>query len=219
MNKLLKCIFLLILISNNLLAKGKLIYFAYESSYGYSQYVGGYNNKNQEVLKPSYTFGLASGFYIAKNRLLNISLNWERKGTKLVVKPIDKFDPKLNTITVLENFSYLSIPILYEFKLFKNKRGIFKIGPAVEYLFKNKEYINIPNIYEITNNNTHIYKKIGINLVSSIGYEIKLKNKIFIGCELKNNIGLTNIIKKDSQINYTYSINATFLAVSLKYYF
>jgi hypothetical protein len=139
----------------------------------------------------NFNTGALAKIKLDKNYFINIECLLSLKGFNSILIPGG---------TTKTNFSYLTLPILFEYKT--TNKFYFQLGPELNYLIAAKMKNST-----IDNSVADSYKKFDISLAGGLGYNISKK----IGLETRYIFGLSQIIQKPeifgSEYNRTFQIN------------
>ncbi len=144
----------------------------------------------------NFNTGVVATCKLEKNYFLDIECLLSLKGFNSVLIPGG---------TTATNFSYLTLPILFEYKT--SNKLYFQLGPELNYLIAAKMKNSSMNEPVIDN-----YKKFDISVAGGLGYNFSKK----IGLETRYIFGLSKIYAKSDILGSAY--NRTF-QINLIYWF
>ena len=164
--------------------------------------------------------GFSGGFFLQynfpKTFSLRTNIDFEKKGTIDKVTLSDVSGNSVNT-SFHFNFDYLVMPVLFRATFGKKINYFINAGPYVGYLINQTFKYNYLNKTNITNY-TNSYNRFDAGITTGLGISIPVKEKILISCEIRNNIGLSNLVK-DPTDSYPNKIktNSTNLLIGFTY--
>lgn len=153
------------------------------------------NMSNLDSIKKSeigFVGGLTGQYNINEMLSLKLAAEFERKGAKF------------ESATGKEqfNYDYLSIPLLLKTKFGNKIKFFINAGPFVAILLKAKQKSNNTNMTPDADI-TDLYKKTEIGISGGAGVIIPVGRTINISFEVRDNFGLTDILKEGSSTNGT----------------
>jgi hypothetical protein len=199
-------------------AQSKLNLIGFEAGPSFSSLRG--NQTIKEYHDPR--FGCAGGVtveVILKNNLsLKSGIGYERKGSSIKLPWINDIGVPVGTVYIKENFDYLGIPVLLRAGFGKESRFFFNVGPSFNFLLKQTEHYDaIDDFPEQNNDNTESFSMFELALSAGIGTVIPVNKKFSFSCELRDNLGLTNIGKEKAADGGGIKTNAVNLLIGVSY--
>src|SRR5688572_885079 len=155
-----------------------------------------------ETGKPGFTTGISTKVNGSKRVSGETGLYYSTMGYKIGELTLDYQQPDPGLPTKMRsavNFHYISIPVKLNFTAGNGRpRFIAGAGLAANFLLKESEKFTLTYADGSERNkkesSTHDYKKFNISSLTSIGFEYKLKEKIFLRAEPTLRYGLLKII-------------------------
>jgi len=123
-------------------------------------------------------------------------LIYERKSSKTYhyVYTVNSDQINIQKVKVRNNTDYILFPIYFAFSTKGRANFFINAGPYLAYLLNSKD-INTDeyNVYIRTGDVTKNYKRLDFGISTGIGVNYNMINKLFLGIEFRDDIGLINI--------------------------
>ncbi len=211
-------ILLLLTLSLATFAQPKLNLIGIEAGPSYSSLRG--NDYINEYHDPRFGFagGVTVELSLKNNLSLKSGIGYERKGSSIEFPYINEYGIQTGTTHIKENFDYIAIPVLLRTGFGKESRFFFNIGPSFNFLLKQTEHYDaIEDFPEQNNDNTDSFRTSELALSVGIGTIIPINKRFSFSCELRDNLGLSNIGKAKSADGGGIKTNAVNLLVGVSF--
>ncbi len=182
---------------------------------------GGTWLKDIRVAKLGLSAGVGLIHVINSRWAINLKCGFENKGNKLIL--YNDFDPRYNPPantkgTMDFTLNYLTVSILPKYYAFKNRKIYLGFGPYIGYLKKVKIYTDASINGVLVGRSSwspdpHLdYKETDIGVVSMVGHDININQKIECSIQFISSLGLKDVTKAGTYPlrNTTYTIQLGF---------
>jgi hypothetical protein len=160
-----------------------------------------------------FSSGLSADLNLTDFFSIVTGLSFERKGSQAFYQVIDDQGTPLSIAPANSYLDYLAIPVLLRFNLGKNVKFYFNVGAYLGYLF-NQSYVNKDKLLPSTTNfMTPTYRNFDTGFSSGIGIKLPMKKRFYFSMEIRNNLGLYNILPNNS--NSGVKTNSTNLLIGI----
>jgi len=162
-----------------------------------------------------FTGGLTLQYNLSKSIAIKTGINFERKnGTNKVVLTDGWGNPIAENVNPSLSLQYLTIPLMGKLTFGENKRFYVNAGMYFGYFLKGtfvvEPYSNVPeNVYDIAGE----YNRLDTGLSAGIGKLFPVNESLSIIMEVRNNLGLYDIINYDKSAR----LNSTNLLLGVLY--
>ncbi len=194
--------------NSNLFSVILLIFFSFQSIPGRSQKLsigieGGAGMKFiyhkhifEESIKPG--IGFSGGAFVRydffEKLALKTGLSFERKGAFYKT-----FSAETGHYSENLNFNYLTIPILLQTRFGKRVQFFLNIGPYFGFMISATHVMNWRDKDEhYTADMTKYQKRFDIGIATGFGLEVPIAKVFFLSFEIRNNLGLFNLINQEN---------------------
>ena len=173
---------------------------------------------------PSIGFsgGLFFQYGFQKNLSIRTNISFERKGSLTDMTITDPNGFIIGQYAPPNYFDYLTIPILLRTTFGSRVKYFINAGSFCGFLIK--QTIVYKDIIEgnakhtkSTSDNTSQYKRFDTGISVGFGIFIPIKKKFAISFEIRNNLGLLNVMKRPANNNNTIKTNSTNLLIGFTY--
>lgn len=179
--------------------------------------------RGNEILEKYHdpTIGFSGGVFFQYNfsKLFSIRTNiaFDRKGSIARGTNTDMNGRNVGNFTTRLNFNYLTAPILIRAGFGKKVKYFINTGPFFGYLMKDTYITQGTDIPKTVSDNTKNDKPLDLGITAGAGVAIPIKEKIYISCEIRNNLGLYNVSKVPIYNNGSIKTNSTNFLVGVAY--
>jgi len=172
--------------------------------------------KNSKI-SPNIGFyaGVSAQYNFNKYCALHTEMAFERKGDATKVTLTDINGNVIGTPKFTFQYNCLTLPVLFRASFGEKVKFFLNAGPYVSYLLK-AEYKNILGYNSSDGNNfneTSYLHKIDVGITQGLGIIIPVQNKLYLSCELRDNLGIVGLFKSTNYSNgqsYNHSLALLF---------
>lgn len=179
------------------------------------------NDFTEEYTDPKTGFsgGISLQYNFPKIFSIRTNLAFERKGSLSKGTFINTDEGSEGEFIAHLNYEYLTLPVLIRAGFGNKVKYFVNAGPFLGYLMKHEIITKAAGYPTLTNEYTNYYKQFDAGITAGLGVTIPIKEKIYISCEIRNNLGFLNISKVPVVNDGTIKTNSTNLLVGLAYKF
>jgi opacity protein-like surface antigen len=145
--------------------------------------------------------GLSAQYNFNKHFAIHTELAFDRKGTKADITFTDVNGDVTGTGKVINQFNYLTLPILFRASVGNKVKYFLQAGPSLSYLFnatiKYSSTIDDPR-YNLKINRTSNTTRMDVGMSVGLGAQIPVNEKFAISCELRGNYGFVDLYNRNS---------------------
>lgn len=158
--------------------------------------------------------GLSGQYNFNAHFAIHTELAFDRKGTKVDITFSDRNGNKTGTGKQVNQFNYLTLPILFRATIGNKVKYFLQAGSYVSYLlnatFKNSSSIDDPRLNLNINETSHT-TPMDFGMSAGLGVLIPVKEKFAISCELRGNYGFVDVFNRHSSNVYELNESLNFL--------
>lgn len=175
------------------------------------------------VLRPALraSAGISLQYNISKRLSLRGIASYERKGALApnTIVILDSLGTSTGEVTPHINLDYLAMPLLLQYTLGRRYLKYYGcIGPYVGYLVRRTEVITGENIKPmVMYEGKDFDKDWDLGLSMGVGAQLSLFKNMGLSLELRNNLGVHNIIKTPATGITTVKNRSTGILLGLRY--
>lgn len=217
--KLIKLFFLGILFLINYFSFGQSnkIDIGFEGSPSISSIRGNDLLKEYQKITIGFTSGLFFQLNINEPFSLRTNIAFEKKRILISVYATDEYGNTGNLRTY-GNFDYIIVPLLFKGTYGQKIKYFANVGPYIGVLLKQTMVTKLLTNKNFEQDDTHTYKPYDYGVTCGIGILYPLKKNLSISFELRENLGLYDILKpsdlyiekdeiKTNSINFLFGIS------------
>lgn len=151
----------------------------------------------------SCSFGFSLDFLISDNNSIKSGIYYDRKG--ITTDVYVGTSPQINAGSALTlTYDYITIPILGTLSTKGKTKAFLTVGPSFGYLTSQKWIVKSTSLTQkITLDNTSATKRFDIGFTFGAGLNIFLSESLYLGIEVRNNIGLIDTNEYETNIEKT----------------
>lgn len=162
-----------------------------------------------------FYFGISGRYNFTKNFSIHTELAFDRKGAVNNTTFTDASGNVLSTSKLATQFNYLTLPLLLRASVGSKVEYFLQAGPCVSYLLNQTYKYSNTSVDQNAvhkSNGTMFRPDIDFGISAGLGIVVPVKEKITISFELRENYGLIDLTKNNSNSNIkSYNESLSFL--------
>jgi hypothetical protein len=182
-------------------------------------------NLFKEFYQPAFAYsgGFFGQYAFSEKFSLRAELGYERKGDRSIAIPVNFADSQGNstgtgTVRFWNYFDYSTAHLLFRTTLDKKIKLFFNGGLFAGYLLRQTTVSEAEGfIAKHADNYTHFYNKFDFGLSGGTGVIVPLKEKTILSFELRNDLGMANMLNKGLFSSLAMRNNSASILIGLAY--